>query len=498
MVVKRLGILLGALSLGVSVGGTQEAKVVYKPLKITGVQEFGQIQSGLLRSTDTPIDHEWVDHFGSFLTQEALVNDRLRLEIGLGGTFQNGKPERVDEKYGGSQYKMFFIGPTIAKATVLFGDVEKPTFSIGCGIFPFKYNPQAVDLGEYLFRSGAYATYIMNGGLLMIGDNSAYLEGFHAAANLGNLNVNLLLTTETGMPPLYDWSITALANYRMGDGLLNIGAGVNFKRILSVDQDRTVRQDPGNSYFNRNGINYVGDKSYYLQQAKFYSSAITNANPTSDTIGFDAKRANAQAAYDSLTVWLDPITNKYPNAKYFTPAATILSANASLDLKKIMGAEGMKENDLLLYGEWALLGVKNYPIFYEKMTERMPIMLGFNLPAFGILDRIALQAEHFASPFQNNNQPLGGQNWATPWFPTGEDKLYSDKKYNDLSTKDDWAWSVLMQRTFYKHFTVSGQIARDHLRTVGTDWFYGSRLEPTEDLHKISDWYWALQLAWSI
>jgi hypothetical protein len=36
------------------------------------------------------------------------------------------------------------------------------------------------------------------------------------------------------------------------------------------------------------------------------------------------------------------------------------------------------------------------------------------------------------------------------------------------------------------------------LRTVGTDWFYGSRLEPTEDLHKISDWYWALQLAWAI
>jgi hypothetical protein len=33
---------------------------------------------------------------------------------------------------------------------------------------------------------------------------------------------------------------------------------------------------------------------------------------------------------------------------------------------------------------------------------------------------------------------------------------------------------------------------------VGTDWYYGSRLEPTEVLHKTSDWYWAFQLAWSI
>jgi hypothetical protein len=500
MIGMRFG-LAAALLLGASLAGAGETNVKYKPLKITGVQEFGQIQSGMLISTPyQPMEKEWLDHFGSFLTQEAIVNDRLLLQIGLGGTFQNGKPERVDEKFGGSQYKMFFIGPTIAKATVMFGDPEKPTFTVGGGIFPFKYNPQAVNLGEYLFRTGAYPTYIMNGGLLMIGDNAAYLQGYHAAAHLGNLDLDLIATTETGMPPLYDWSLAALANYKIADGLLEVGAGVNFKRILPVDEDRTVRKAGDNSYFTRNGTDYVGNKSYYVEQVNFYDLKIKQAADGAkiDTNGVGAKRAVAQAAVDSLDKWIDPVTKRYAGAQYFTPAGPIFMAKASLDLKKFFGSDALRPKDMMLYGEWALLGFKDYPIFYEKKTDRMPIMFGFNIPTFGILDLLAVQGEHFSSPFQNNSYSLGGSNFATPWFPAGTTKEFSSKEYNDLSTKDDWAWSVLAQRTFLKSFTVSGQIARDHLRTVGTDWFYGSRLEPTEDLHKISDWYWAFQLAWSI
>ena len=158
--------LLAAVSLAF---GEDAPNVQYKPLKVSAVHEFGQIRSGRLVSRPTSLNDEWVDHFGSFLTQEALVEDRLRLEVGLGGIFQFGKPERVNEVFGGSQYKMFFIGPTIAKATVLFGEPEAPRFTLGGGMFPFKYNPDAMNLGEYLFRSGPYPTYIMNGGVLPLG-----------------------------------------------------------------------------------------------------------------------------------------------------------------------------------------------------------------------------------------------------------------------------------------------------------------------------------------
>ena len=127
-------------------------------------------------------------------------------------------------------------------------------------------------------------------------------------------------------------------------------------------------------------------------------------------------------------------------------------------------------------------------------------MLGFNFPTFGLLDLCAVQVERFASPFMNNTFTLGSGNLAIPYLPPGldDDHLYSKDEYNDLSKRDDWAWSVLLRRTFLSSFTVSAQFARDHLRTVGTEWFYGARLEPTEDMHTLSDWYWMVQFAWGI
>jgi hypothetical protein len=200
---------------------------------------------------------------------------------------------------------------------------------------------------------------------------------------------------------------------------------------------------------------------------------------------------------------MDPTTKIVPGAEFYSPAGPIFMARATMDFKKLFGSDLFGsdlfgKNDLMLYGEAALMGWTNYPVFYENRKDRIPFMFGFNLPAFGVLDLVSVQAEHFSSPFQNNSYSLGGRNHATAWYPTSPEKVFSDKEFNDQALEDDWAWSILMQRSFYKSVTISGQIARDHLRTVGTDWFYGSRLEPTEDLHKISDWYWAVQLAWSI
>jgi hypothetical protein len=479
--------------------GEDTPGVQYKPLKLSAIHEFGQIRSGRLVSRPTVIHDEWVDHFGSFLTQEALVENRLRLEIGLGGIFQFGKPERVNEVFGGSQYKMFFIGPTIAKATVLFGNPETPGFTLGGGLFPFKYNPDAVNLGEYLFRSGPYPTYIMNGGVLAIGDNAAYLQGFHAAAHLGNLNLDLLLISETNMAPLYDWSLAGLVNYSIAEGGLELGAGFNLKRIIPVDRDRTQRQEKGNAFFTRNGFDYSGDEFYYRQQADFWNGRLDGAS-SADSIVYIRKKDSAQAIVDSLAAWLDPVTKTYPGASYYTPAGTIINARISLDIRKLFDLSSLRPGDLRIYSEAALLGWKDYPVFYKNRMERLPIMAGINFPTFGLLDLAALQIEYFDSPFENSTLSLGGANHATPYYPAGVDPTgaYSKYDYNDQARLDNWAWSVILRRTFLSSFTVSAQAARDHLRTVGTDWFYGSRLEPNAILHKVSDWYWMLQLSWAI
>jgi hypothetical protein len=387
---------------------------------------------------------------------------------------------------------MFFVGPSVAKATYAFGDPEKPRLTLGGGLFPFKYNPDAADLGEYLFRSVPYPTTIFTGGLLFVNDNAAYVQGFHARLQLGDLRLDGLLTSEMVLPPLYDWSLGFVASYPVADGLLDLGAGVNFKRLIQVDPDRTQIKGLQNAYFTRNGTEYYADPAYYQGQATFYY----NKNTSADT----AKANGFKAVVDSMGSWLDPASASYVQERerdYYTPAGVVLMARASLDLKKLTGME-VGPAPFKLFAETALLGVKNYPVFYTDPMRRVPIMLGAHLPTFGLLDQATVQYEYFDSPWSNNTYNLGYQNTAIPYLPNGTEPLFSRDQYNDVTKHDNHAWAVLLRRKLYSNLSLSGQVARDHMRTVGTNWFYGGRLEPSEVLYRNSNWYWMIQLAWGL
>lgn len=490
--------------------------VEYGPLRFGGVHEFGGIYDGLYAPKTGPVVSplEWSDHFGVYLRQDIVVDRRLELQLGLGGVFQFAKPEYVYPKFFSSMYKMFFFGPTIARATYRFGDPESPDgLSVGGGLFPFKYNPDAANLGEYLFRAAPYPTYITTGGLLYVGDNAAFLQGLHANWKRGGFSLDGLLVTETVMPPLYDWSLALLARYSVADGLAEVGAGVNFKRLIQIDPDRTVRKwngqgDPmwSNLYFSRNGTTYYGDPYYYQQQADFYSqrAGVYFANGTAaDSVRGQEladRAAGYQASADSVTAWQDPANPGYVTEGergYYTPAGTIFMARASLNLRKALGmdAEGAP---FRIFAEAALLGWENQPVFYEDRARRAPVMLGVHLPTGGVLDQFTLQVEYFDSPWANSTRSLGEQNASVPWYPDGLEPLFSGDEYNDITQKDNLAWSILLRREILPRVNVSAQFARDHLRTVGTNWYYGGRLEPGAILYRNSSWYWMAQIAWGI
>lgn len=501
---------LALVSLAAGAGADEGLDMKRSPLRFGGLQEMGMIHRGLLGSTPIMLmKDEWIDHFGSFFEQDAIIENRLELHGGLGGIFEWPKPEKSGEQYGGSQYKMFYIGPTQAKAMYHFGGMDG-MFSLGGGMFPYKYNPDAVDLGEYLLRSQPYPTTIItggNGGLTAIGDQFATLEGFHGNFRMGGLSADMLLTTETGLPPLYDWSLAFLAGYRSPEGLIDLGAGVHFKRLIQVKSEKTRVEALKNSYFQKNGIWYSGNSANYSNPASFLQAKARAAyakNDKADSALGDVYMARSQALLaivDSLKdksdggPWLDS-TGKVPGAGYYTPAGTMVMARASLDLKKVLPYEGHSSADLRLYAEAAVLGIKNYPVFYQKITERMPVMAGFNLPTFGLLDLLAVQWEYFNSPNLNNTYTVGENNWSIPYLP--EDDLFSQDEWNDLTKKDNYSWSITAKRKVMGVLTVSGQVARDHMRTIGTDWFYGARFEPNEVLHKTSSWYWMFQLGWSL
>jgi hypothetical protein len=379
-------------------------------------------------------------------------------------------------------------------------------FSLGGGLFPFKYNPDAADLGEYLFRSQPYPTTINtggNGGLTAIGEQNVPLEGFHGTMKAGGLRFDALLTTETGLPPLYDWSLAFLGGFKTPDGLLDLGAGIDFKRLIQIKSEKTRVRALENSYFRKDGTWYSGYAAYYANPASFLQGKAREAyakNSHQDSALGDAYTARSQALLaiaDSLKTggpWVGP-DGLVPGAGYYTPAGVMAMARAALDLKKILPYAGSPA-DLRLYAEAAVLGLKDYPVFYRKLSQRVPVMAGFNVPTFGLLDLLAVQWEYFNSPNLNNTYMVGEHNWTVPYMP--EDELFSQDDWNDLTHKDNVSWSITARRRILGALTLNAQVARDHMRTIGTDWFYGYRFEPNEVLHKTSSWYWMFQLGWDL
>lgn len=506
-------LVAGMVAVGLLAGAAlaeEGMDVKYSPLHFGGLQELGMIHEGLLGSTPIQLmKDEWIDRFGTFIVQEAVINDRLELKGGIGGIFEWPKPEKTNEEFGGSQYKMFYVGPSVAKAMYHFGGMEG-SFSLGGGMFPFRYNPDANVLGDYLFRSQPYPTSIMtggNGGLTAIGDQFTVLQGFHGNFHAGNLSLDFLGVTETGLPPLYDWSLGVLLGYKIADGLIDVGAGANFKRLIQIKPEKTSVEARENSYFKKNGVWYSGQVANYNNPGTFYTTKARLAyekNTHADSVlgdAYTAKAAPYMAIVDSLRsmadggTWVDS-TGKIPGSKYYTPAGIMLMARASIDLKKMFNADAFSPEDLRLYGEVAVLGVKDYPVYYEKITERMPMMIGFNFPTFRLLDLLSVQMEYFNSPNLNNTYTIGQKNWSIPYLP--ENDLFSENEWNDLTKKDNVAWSILLRKKVLGALTLNAQVARDHMRTIGTDWFYGARYEPNEILHKNSSWYWMFQLGWNL
>ncbi len=478
-----------------------EDAVEYKPLSIGAMSEFGVIQGGRFGENSKPFYDEWVDHFGASLTQSVSVNGKWFLNVGIGGIFEFQKQEKIGALWGGTQYRSFFIGPTTADVEYeAFNDNAKSLY-VGMGIFPYKYNPDASNLGEYLFRTGPYPTYIMTGGYSFVNNSGASLQGLKSRFTLGKFSADVFLTTETVMPPLYDLSLAGVIKYSLADGLLDLGAGVNLKRLVPLRPSKTTVETPDNAYFTGpDGGTYAGNQSYYRNQKEFYGNKLSTSGATA---GDTAKYNQAKGLLDSVTAWVSPGSTFHPVYNYYTQAGIVVDATISLDPKKWLPTsvkDRMGSNDLRIYAEAALLGVKNYPIFYEKQQDRMPIMVGINLPGFRFIDLISVQFEYYNSPNVNSFFESVSTNGATPQFVNGSQNLLSKNEYGDQLSKDNYSWSVLIKKELTRGLTFSFQAARDHARLVSDATWAGPFLDPNEVFYTTNrnNWYWMTQFSFGI
>jgi hypothetical protein len=144
--------------------------------------------------------------------------------------------------------------------------------------------------------------------------------------------------------------------------------------------------------------------------------------------------------------------------------------------------------DLRLFTEVALLGVEDQPFFYEKKSERMPIMFGITLPTAKVLDLLTVQGEIYKSPYND----------ATP-FVQGAKPIWNAEATASGKTPgghgDDFKWSIVGRKAVNKMFTVHAQAASDHIRM--TDGKFNQSPVPLTTSWN-HDWYYLLRMEFTL
>jgi hypothetical protein len=322
----------------------------------------------------------------------------------------------------------------------LLGDSANPLLQLSAGYFPVKYNPQSRNLGEYLLRSGTYPGYLISG--FEIADKKKML-GFRFTHNAGMLTHSLLLASEVDLPPMYDLSVGYLAALKPVKGV-DLGAGIYCQSLLAVDDRLTTP-----------ALDRATQSSYQDRAYRYVDSL------SGDTANYSFSGVKAMGR-----IGLDPKV---------------------LFTSSLFGAE-----DLKLYAEAAVLGLKNYPFWYGRIRERVPLMVGLNLPAFTLLDVCAFEVEWYGSPYANSTQNIWERRSPAPYTGTQIPPPYI--QYDSVntyrySTEDNWKWSLYLSRKVAGHLRFSAQVASDHIRIWNVR---------TRDYNEVTvtprDWYWAVKM----
>ena len=333
-------------------------------------------------------------------------------------------------KLGGTRRFYYYIYAHQVELTRELIENSRLRWNIGGGYFPYKYNNNVRNLGEYLFRSTAYPQTITTefdfafARLLGLYSRVSYTTGNHT------LSADLIVNHNTEWIAIGDINLSLIASYNLAY-LFEIGAGVEFGSIFSADEATTTP---------------VSSSTRYLEG--------------SDTSG------------------------------YYTFRGTKVMGRFSFDPKKLFNSSLFGENDLILYSEASLLGIKNYdvtlysPVWYNSILERIPVMLGFNVPTFKLLDVLSVEGEWWGNRYPNSMQGIVDDGLPLP-FREGTPEIDSTKY-----KRDNYKWSVYGAKSFAKYYRIAFQVASDHMRTFAWDW---NRQDWEEALRGPDKWYFTVR-----
>ncbi|MBF0432023.1 MAG: hypothetical protein HQK83_12135 [Fibrobacteria bacterium] len=371
--------------------------------------------SGKMYNPRDPFDYRrWNQSMVGIMGVKSQVSPRLNTMIALRAIeFLNRADALHDTK------EKISLSQVYGKLAI-GGSPQQPWFNLIGGLTNYNYHTHTRHLGEYLLRSGAYVPFLVND------VDYAQYKALGAQINRsfldGKLKNDILMTSERETRPHGDFSLAYVVSYAPSP-FFEFGAGVNFRRLFPLSLKKLEKNM----------------RPYPL---------------------YDERDSLVIEDGDTLT---------------YTTQGTVLMARAMFDPKPFLKGVPLGEKDLQLYSEIALLGVKNYGTVYDNRKERMPMMAGIHLPAFGFIDIVAFEIEYYGNPNRLN--------------PDGK----PISKPDDYSKKDDWRWAIYAKHEILPGFTVTAIAASDHWRySLNED----GRLE--ERTLSTDQWHWKIKIAYDL
>lgn len=389
-------------------------------------------------------DKNWVGQSGGLLTLHTAIDEHWDGTLGLGAAVvQLARGSRLQA----NKWYPFWVS-WLDEARIGFTHpMGTGEFKLNLGSFHYGYNPDIKNFGQYLMHGYVYPGTIVTSLTGPLGVNQN-LSGIMASFKIGPISDDLIANIETEDKPLYDISVADIVTWKLGS-LLEVGAGVNFYRVLPANDKAT---SPGKDC-----------KEAYL--GPYASRGQANACFLLDTVSRDASGNPTR---------VDTITGSL--------AGTKVMGRLRVDPKAAFGYESgvFAKDDFVIYGELALLGLKDYPQFYQKKSRRMPVMFGINFPGFNYF-KWSFEMEYYGSRISQDN--LAAQNGS--WIPVIDDARIDNKR-------DDWKYSFNASTVLAGNLVLLGQIANDDLRLGGNH----DDATGKQALRTPSDWYWTTKIAY--
>ncbi len=418
-------------------------------LKISGwgYLTYGKIVSSLteIGAKDMDLDGQLFSDFDAGLKAEVGLSDNVkgRFHIGLSTAFM-----MVDKTKPEIELKRRRFVPYLIDAAIEYTKkFNNNTFFTEFGYFPIKYNKDVRNLGEYLFRSNSYPNVVVNGFELsdkekIVGWHGMYQNDFTENSWIRG---DLFFHTEMSLYPLYNFSLSYMLSARLIN-LVELGTGVSHQHLIPINKSQTT---PGD---NR--------EKYNRTTAEFRK--VGYIGPKGDTIVYTFSGAKAMG-------------------------------RISLDPKALFNAPIFGLEDLKIYSEVAVLGWKDYPYWFDNRLERMPLMVGFNVPTFKILDVLSIELQYWKYPWSNNSENIWKNGGPVPYMTNGSSGNFPVFEEADTTRlhDDDLRWSIYASKKIKDRVRICLQFACDNMsRTV----FGGpppSFSKYTEVMPRKQDWYWA-------